>query len=170
RRQRALPGHRAIGERAGRGQSAVHDDGLPEPHPLHLRAPGNHAASLFAAHPLSGAESARGAAAVTANVVVIHVRRRVRVHDLMQQDYSYALIEPPGRNFAPDFHPELTPKEMLRVGVFGGKYMTDCRAEFPASWFTRAKLCHERHDPALNFFGVNASKPLSVWRRKGWLS
>jgi hypothetical protein len=96
--------------------------------------------------------------------------RRVTVHDLMQRDYSYELTQPPGRHFHPLFEPELTPREMLRLGVFGGKYMTDCRAEFPASWFARAKLCHERHDPALNFFGVNASQPLAVWRRKGWLS
>ncbi|HMA41318.1 MAG TPA: hypothetical protein VKP10_14685, partial [Gemmatimonadales bacterium] len=77
---------------------------------------------------------------------------------------------PTGRNFHPDFRPELTPKQMLQLGVFGGKYMTDCRKEFPASWFARAKLCHDRHDPTLNFFGVNASQPLSVWRKQGWIS
>jgi hypothetical protein len=48
--------------------------------------------------------------------------------------------------------------------------MTDCREEFPASWFKSAKLDPERHDPAKNFFGVNASQPLSVWREKGWLT
>lgn len=95
--------------------------------------------------------------------------RRVTVNDSMQRGYSYLLTEPAGRNFAPDFRPDLTPREMLELGVFGGKYMTDCRAEFPATWFTRAKLCRDRHDPALNFFGVNASQPLSVWRRKGWI-
>jgi hypothetical protein len=98
------------------------------------------------------------------------MRRRVTVNDLMQRGYSYALTEPAGRNFHPDFRPELTPKQMLQLGVFGGKYMTDCRKEFPASWFARAKLCHDRHDPTLNFFGVNASQPLSVWRKQGWIS
>lgn len=96
-------------------------------------------------------------------------RRHVTVNDMMQRGYSYVLTERPARNFDPRFGPELTPKEMLQLGVFGGKYMTDCRDEFPASWFARAKLCHERHDPALNFFGVNASQPLGVWRRKGWI-
>jgi hypothetical protein len=96
-------------------------------------------------------------------------RKCVAVDDLMQQDYVYFLTEPAGKNFHPNFRPELTPKQMLRLGVFGGKYMTDCRAEFPEDWFTRAKLCHERHDPRLNFFGVNASQPLSVWRKNGWL-
>jgi len=53
--------------------------------------------------------------------------------------------------------------------VFGGKYMTDCAAEYPADWFDGAKLCPERHDPDLNYFGINASQPLGEWRRKGWI-
>ncbi len=93
----------------------------------------------------------------------------VRVNDLMQTDYVYYCTEPAGRNFHPDFKPELTPKEMLALGVFGGKYMTDCRKEFPASWFKHAKLNPDRHDPELNFFKVNASQPLTVWKKKGWI-
>jgi hypothetical protein len=96
-------------------------------------------------------------------------RRRVRVNDLMQRSYVYELTEPTGRNFHTNFQPQLTPQQMLELGVFGGKYMTDCAAEFPAAWFKRAKLCHDLHDPKLNFFGVNASQPLSVWRRNGWI-
>jgi hypothetical protein len=87
----------------------------------------------------------------------------------MQSGYKYYLTEPVGKNFHPEFRPELTPAEMLKLGVFGGKYMTDCRNEFPRDWFRNAQLCAERHDPELNFFGVNASQPLSVWRAKGWI-
>lgn len=94
---------------------------------------------------------------------------KVVVHDRMQSNYAYVRTQPPGQNFHPEFKPELTPKEMLALGIFGGKYMTDCRAEFPADWFTKARLCPEKHDARLNFFGVNASQPLSEWRRKGWL-
>ncbi|MCE9566260.1 MAG: hypothetical protein K8U57_29915 [Planctomycetes bacterium] len=94
---------------------------------------------------------------------------RVTVDDLMQQGYSYTLTEPMGLNFGEDFEPELTPKQMLELGVFGGKYMTDCTTEFPADWFTKARLCTTKHNPALNCFGVNASQPLSVWREKGWI-
>jgi hypothetical protein len=98
------------------------------------------------------------------------VRRRiVRVNDRMQENYRYELIEPRGRNFHPDFHPELTPQQMLALGVFCGKYMTDCKDEFPKSWFIRAKLSPERPDCSLNYFGVKASQPLSVWRKKGWM-
>ena len=75
---------------------------------------------------------------------------RVVVHDLMQRGYVYHLTEPAGRNFAPDFRPQLTPKQMLALGVFGGKYMTDCSAEFQADWFKDARLCPDRQDPELN--------------------
>ena len=97
------------------------------------------------------------------------MKKKITVNDLMQKGYAYYLTEPIGRNFHPEFKPELTPKQMLAMGVFGGKYMTDCRKEFPASWFARAKLCHEKHDAELNFFGVNASQSLSIWREKGWI-
>ncbi len=95
--------------------------------------------------------------------------KKVVVHDLMQDGYVYWRTEPIGRNFAPGFAPALTPKQMLRLGVFGGKYMTDCTDEFPADWFVGARLCSERHDPRLNYFGVNASQSLAVWRRNGWI-
>jgi hypothetical protein len=93
----------------------------------------------------------------------------VVVNDRMQQGYRYELTEPMGRNFHPDFRPELTPEEMLELGVFGGKYMTDCRDEFPPDWFANAKLSPARRDPSLNFFGVDASKSLAYWREKGWI-
>ena len=94
---------------------------------------------------------------------------KITVNDLMQQGYTYYLTEPIGKNFHPDFQPELTPQELLKLGVFGGKYMTDCQDEFPKTWFTKAKLCTAKHDAQCNFFGVNASKPLSYWRAKGWI-
>lgn len=97
------------------------------------------------------------------------MKKRVVVNDRMQRGYAYFRTEPPGRNFHPEFRPDLSPEEMLRAGVFGGKYMTDCRREFPAAWFSKAKLSPGRRDAALNCFGVNASQPLSVWREKGWL-
>ena len=95
--------------------------------------------------------------------------KRVVVHDFIQSGYEYVLTEPVGGNFARDFGPELTPKEMLELGVFGGKYMTDCIGEFPEDWFVDAKFCSERHDENINYFGVNASQPLSEWRAKGWI-
>ena len=96
------------------------------------------------------------------------MRKKVVVDDRMQKGYSYFLTEPAGRNFHPAFRPELTPKQMLAAGVFGGRYMTDCREEFPADWFVKAKLSQTRR-AELNCFGVNASQPLALWREKGWI-
>lgn len=95
--------------------------------------------------------------------------RTIVVNDRMQQGYRYVLSEPPGENFDAEFAPDLTPADMLALGVFCGKYMNDCRNEFPAAWFENAKLSSEDRDCALNFFGIDASQPLSEWQRKGWV-
>ena len=58
---------------------------------------------------------------------------------------------------------------MLQLGVFGGKYLTDTRKEFPKSWFENAKLAINGHDRSLNYFGVDASQALFVWRKNGWI-
>jgi len=93
---------------------------------------------------------------------------KVKVNDKMQSGYSYELVEPMGKNFDELFSPELTPKEMLELGVFGGKYLNDCQDEFPSDWFLNAKLSLVK-DNKLNYFLVNASQPLSEWRKKGWI-
>lgn len=95
----------------------------------------------------------------------------VHVDDSMQSGYSYQLSEPIGENFDDDFRPELSPASMLELGVFGGKYLGDCQAEFPADWFSRAQLVAlGPKDIALNYFRVDASLPRSHWKAKGWLS
>ena len=93
-------------------------------------------------------------------------KKWVNVNDRMQKDYRYELTDPVGRNFDPEFKPELTPAQMLSLGVFCG---TDCRKKFPASWFKKAKLSPKSRDCSLNYFGVDASRPLSEWRANGWL-
>ena len=96
--------------------------------------------------------------------------RRIEVNGKMQRGYHYALSAPTGADFDPVFKPDLTPGQMLRLGVFDGKYMTDTRSEFPEDWFAEAKLSHGKRNPGLNCFGVDASQPLSVWRAKGWIN
>jgi hypothetical protein len=96
----------------------------------------------------------------------------IRVNDRMQKNYSYQLTEPAGKNFDPRFKPDLTPKQMLALGVFGGVYLRDCTKEFPQDWFTKAKFQTPdsyRRDKTLNLFKVNASQPLAVWQKKGWI-
>ena len=50
------------------------------------------------------------------------MKKKVIITDRMQRGYVYWRTEPVGRNFAPGFTPDLTPKEMLRLGIFGGKH------------------------------------------------
>lgn len=96
-------------------------------------------------------------------------KKKVLVNDKMQKNFIYYLTEGIGKNFRSDFKPDLTPKQMLDMGVFGGKYMTDCGDEFPKDWFKNAKLSPIKSDPKSNFFKVSASQPLSIWQRKGWI-
>ena len=95
--------------------------------------------------------------------------RWIYVADKMQTGYKYRLSCPCGKQFAPDFTPELTPAEMLARGGFEGHYLTDCQNEFQASWFVRAKLSPSGPDVSCNQFGIKARQGLSVWRARGWI-
>ncbi|MBN2093893.1 MAG: hypothetical protein JW740_00760 [Candidatus Zambryskibacteria bacterium] len=100
------------------------------------------------------------------------MKKKVVVNDRMQRGYKYEITEPAGKNFDPAFKPDLSPKEMLQLGVFGGVYMRDCTREFPKLWFARSKFAPPKikeHLAGLNYFKVNASQSLSIWRKKGWI-
>ena len=92
----------------------------------------------------------------------------ILVNDKMQRGYSYERVAPAGKGFAKDFQPHYSPRQMLEMGVFEGKYCNDCRDEFPAAWFRNAKIS-DIADPKLNYFGIKSRQPLSEWRRKGWI-
>lgn len=91
------------------------------------------------------------------------------VFDKMQQGYKYELEAPAGKDFAADFKPELTPKQMLEMGVFEGHYLNDCRAEFPEDWFINAKLSPDRADINANYFKIKSRMSLAEWQRRGWI-
>lgn len=92
----------------------------------------------------------------------------ITANDRMQTGYSYRLTAPMGEDFDQRFTPALTPKQMLKLGVFEGKYINDCRGEFPKDWYEEAKLS-DRPDETVNCFGIKSRQPLSVWRDKGWI-
>lgn len=94
--------------------------------------------------------------------------RNIVVNDSFQEGYSYCCEAPVGQGFHDGFTPFYTPKDMLEMGVFEGKYCNDCTEEFPKDWFENAKLS-ESPDPELNYFGIKSRQPLSVWREKGWI-
>lgn len=87
--------------------------------------------------------------------------------------YTYTLAEEPGA-LPPDFQTELSPAEMLMLGVFEGAYLNDCYREFPAEWFLgglmMGTLSPRNPNPAVNLFGVKSRQPLSVWRENGWVT
>ncbi|MBC7982111.1 hypothetical protein H7X65_03480 [Candidatus Parcubacteria bacterium] len=98
------------------------------------------------------------------------MKAKVTIHDRMQKKYQYELSEPVGKNFDIEFKPQLTPKQMLSLGIFGGIYMRDCTKEFPQDWFTKAKFATgNTQDPKLNYFKIKASQSLQIWREKGWI-
>jgi hypothetical protein len=97
------------------------------------------------------------------------MKQKVTVNNTMQKGYVYFRTEPVGKNFDINFKPDLTPKQMLHLGIFGGEYLNDAMKEYPKDWFKGAKLSPGIKDPKLNYFGVNASQPLSVWQKKGWI-
>ena len=95
--------------------------------------------------------------------------RYITVNEKYQHDYTYPLTEPTGKNFREDFTPDLTPKQMLALGIFGGDYFNEVPSEFPADWFAGVPLSTGGAHAEFNFFNVNASQPLSEWQRKGWI-
>jgi len=92
----------------------------------------------------------------------------ITVDNCMQKNYQYTIAAPLGRNFMDGFEPYFSPKEMLKMGVFEGKYLNSCREEYPKNWFTHAALS-DIPDPKINYFSIKSRQPLRIWRQKGWI-
>ena len=72
------------------------------------------------------------------------------------------------KEFYKDFKPELSPKRMLELGVFGGSYFGSNIKEFPKTWFKKAKLS-KNFDISLNCFRVKSGLSRDHWIKKGWI-
>ena len=66
------------------------------------------------------------------------------------------------------FKPQLSPKKMLELGVFGGSYFEGKIKEYPKSWFQKAKLS-KIFDIEKNYFRVKAGLSRKHWKEKGWI-
>ena len=98
----------------------------------------------------------------------MNVGDRITVNDKMQSGYSYSLVAPVGDDFPDYFQPYYSPKEMLQMGVFEGKYCNDCMGEFPHEWYEKAKI-NDVADVSLNYFAIKSRQPLGIWKQKGWI-
>ena len=66
------------------------------------------------------------------------------------------------------FKPQLTPKKMLKLGVFGGAYFGLDIKEYPKSWFINAKIS-KKFDANSNRFKVKSGLSRKEWQEKGWI-
>eukprot|EP00611_Tribonema_gayanum_P027189 TRINITY_DN663_c0_g1_i5.p1 TRINITY_DN663_c0_g1~~TRINITY_DN663_c0_g1_i5.p1 ORF type:complete len:261 (-),score=62.59 TRINITY_DN663_c0_g1_i5:506-1288(-) len=87
---------------------------------------------------------------------------------------------------APDFRPNLTPKEVLQLGSFGGTYFRpihsgvtgqdykDAHKEFPEDWFeglnVAKRVTSSIYNTDMNTYGVKCGTDLSDWEEKGWIT
>ena len=96
--------------------------------------------------------------------------RTVLVNDRMQQGYRYALTAPAGRGLRPGLPARAhAGRDAAARRVRRQVHDRLPRASSRRAGLRGAKLAPDAGDPALNFFGVDASQPLSVWRAKGWI-
>ena len=71
-------------------------------------------------------------------------------------------------NFYEIFKPDLSPKKMLGLGVFGGSYFGYKIKEYPKSWFRNVKIS-KSFDVTLNRFKVKSGLSRKEWLEKGWI-
>lgn len=85
----------------------------------------------------------------------------------------------------PEFQPNLTPKQVFKLGAFGGTYFRPIKSgitkksyasahkEFPKSWFSGLdvdeEVMSERCDKSINAYGVTSGTSLKYWESKGWI-
>lgn len=74
------------------------------------------------------------------------------------------------KDWHPEFTPSFTPEEMLKLGVFEGKYINIIKG-IPASWKKLPKVVGPNDPPGveLKTYKVKSRQPLSVWKENGWI-
>ena len=72
------------------------------------------------------------------------------------------------KNYYKIFKPELSPKKMLDLGVFGGSYFGLNIKEYPKSWFKKSKI-NRTFDVNINYFKIKSGLSRKHWIEKGWI-
>jgi hypothetical protein len=86
----------------------------------------------------------------------------------------------------PEFTPNLTPKQVLQMGSFGGTYFrpitsgvtmesyTNVHKEFPMDWFEaldlKTDVISKTYRESANKYGVKCGGGLDMWEGSGWIS
>ena len=79
-----------------------------------------------------------------------------------------------------DFTPNLSPKEIIRLGSFGGIYFYDEGGridinykEFPSDWFDGLEesfYLSKKYNRKINFFKIKSGLSQEEWEEKGWIN
>ena len=76
------------------------------------------------------------------------------------------------------FHPNLSPKEIIRMGSFGGIYFNSSNnikidyREFPSDWFNGVPenfYLSDQYNKNVNFFKIKSGQDQDEWENKGWI-
>ena len=102
--------------------------------------------------------------------------RKITVNNKMQNNYDYKLTYDAGDKLeynlegfkVYNFKPQFTPRQMLNMGVFEGKYCNDQTSEYPQEWFNSEKLSNVAN-PDLNYFKIKSRLSLQEWRAREWI-
>ena len=87
----------------------------------------------------------------------------------------------------PEFKPNLSPHQILKMGAFGGTYFRpiyssvtkkhykseDVIKEYPKSWFKgidiEKMVTSSKYDKKVNKYGVKCGSELEDWEKSGWI-
>ena len=76
------------------------------------------------------------------------------------------------------FHPNLSPKEIISMGSFGGIYFNSSNnikidyREFPSDWFNGVPenfYLSDQYNKNVNFFKIKSGQDQDEWENKGWI-
>ncbi len=87
----------------------------------------------------------------------------------------------------PEFRPNLTPRDMFKLGSFGGTYwrpiyssvtgkkLKNVHKKYPKSWWKGIPDDHltrpfDDYDTKINKYGVKVGTTLEFWEEKGWIT
>ena len=87
----------------------------------------------------------------------------------------------------PDFKPNLTPKQVFKLGSFGGTYFRDIKSDvtgksykgknvikkYPSDWFKGLdigkKVISPKYDKKVNKYNAKCGSSLENWEKSGWI-